>query len=97
LCVCALTISQAFDILDNEASEDETFFEQLPNGGSQIATNSGYYASQRANKDLIAKANSYRQILENAAASDATVRSKWEEWEENVTVLCADQVDLHLQ
>ncbi|KAB5591907.1 PH-response regulator protein PalA/RIM20 [Ceratobasidium theobromae] len=87
-------LEEAFDILDNEASEDETFFAQLPEGGTQIATQSGYFASQLANKDLIGKGNSYRQILENAASSDATVRNKWEEWEENVAVLCSSQEEM---
>ncbi|CAE6379605.1 unnamed protein product [Rhizoctonia solani] len=85
-------LEEAFDILDNEASEDETFFAQVPEDGAQIATQSGYFASQIANKDLTAKANNYRQILDNAASSDATVRNKWEEWEENVTVLCYNPV-----
>ncbi|KAF8753374.1 BRO1 protein [Rhizoctonia solani] len=83
-------LEEAFDILDNEASEDETFFAQLPEDGAQIATQSGYFASHIANKSLTAKADSYRQILDNAASSDATVRNKWEEWEENVTVLCSN-------
>ncbi|CUA73408.1 pH-response regulator protein palA/RIM20 [Cryptococcus neoformans var, neoformans B-3501A] [Rhizoctonia solani] len=87
-------LEEAFDILDNEASEDETFFTQLPEDGAQIATQAGYFASHIANKDLTAKANSYRQILDNAASSDATVRGKWEEWEENVTVLCSDQEEM---
>ncbi|CAE6515484.1 unnamed protein product [Rhizoctonia solani] len=85
-------LEEAFDILDNEASEDETFFAQLPEDGAQIATQSGYFASHIANKSLTAKADSYRQILDNAASSDATVRNKWEEWEENVTVLCSNPV-----
>ncbi|KAG9122217.1 pH-response regulator protein palA/rim20 [Ceratobasidium sp. 392] len=80
-------LEEAFDILDTEAAEDETFFAQLPEGSAQLAINSGYFNSQRANKELTAKANSYRQILDNAASSDAVVRSKWEEWEENVEVL----------
>ncbi|CAE6429866.1 unnamed protein product [Rhizoctonia solani] len=89
-------LDEAFDILDNEASEDETFFAQLPEDGAQIATQSGYLASHLANKDLTAKANSYRQILDNAASSDATVRNKWEEWEENVTVLCSNPDEMEL-
>ncbi|CAE6510041.1 unnamed protein product [Rhizoctonia solani] len=87
-------LEEAFDILDNEASEDETFFAQLPEDGAQIATQAGYFASHIANKDLTAKANSYRQILDNASSSDATVRNKWEEWEENVTVLCSNQDEM---
>ncbi|KAG8763567.1 pH-response regulator protein palA/rim20 [Ceratobasidium sp. 423] len=89
-------LEEGFDILDNEASEDETFFAQLPEDGAQIATQSGYFASHIANKDLTAKAKSYRQILDNAASSDATVRNKWEEWEENVTVLCSNPDDMEL-
>ncbi|KAG8749882.1 pH-response regulator protein palA/rim20, partial [Ceratobasidium sp. 428] len=77
-------LEEAFDILDTEAVEDETFFAQMPEGTAKIANDSGYFNSQRANKDLTVKANGYRQILDNAASSDAVVRSKWEEWEENV-------------
>ncbi|KAG8686668.1 pH-response regulator protein palA/rim20 [Ceratobasidium sp. 395] len=80
-------LEEAFDILDTEAVEDETFFAQMPEGTAKIANDSGYFNSQRANKDLTVKANGYRQILDNAASSDAVVRSKWEEWEENVEVL----------
>jgi programmed cell death 6-interacting protein len=83
---------QAFDTLDTEASEDETFFSQLPEGSSQLAIDAGYRGSQSANKDLITKANGYRQILDNAASSDALVRGKWEEWEQNVEVLSAEPV-----
>lgn len=87
---------QAFDSLDTEASEDETFLAQLSEDSAQFATASGYLPSHKANKDLVAKANSYRQILDNAASSDAVVRGKWEEWEENVAVLSSQPVSLCL-
>ncbi|KAF8604259.1 BRO1-domain-containing protein [Ceratobasidium sp. AG-I] len=80
-------LEEAFDSLDTEASEDETFLAQLSEDAAQFATASGYLPSHKANKELVAKANSYRQILDNAASSDAVVRGKWEEWEENVAVL----------
>ncbi|KAG8743647.1 pH-response regulator protein palA/rim20 [Ceratobasidium sp. 414] len=80
-------LEEAFDALDTEATEDETFFTQLPEGSAPAVTDSGYLSSQIANTELTAKANGYRQILDNAAASDALVRSKWEQWEQNVEVL----------
>ncbi|KAG9103109.1 pH-response regulator protein palA/rim20 [Ceratobasidium sp. 370] len=80
-------LEEAFDILDTETAEDETFLSQLPEGSVPAVTDSGYLNSQIANQELTAKANGYRQILDNAAASDALVRSKWEEWEQNVEVL----------
>ncbi|QRV89818.1 vacuolar protein sorting-associated protein BRO1 [Ceratobasidium sp. AG-Ba] len=83
-------LEEAFDLLDTEAAEDETFFAQLPEGMAQTATDAGYSNSHVANKELTAKANNYRQILDNAASSDAVVRSKWEEWEENVEVLSSE-------
>ncbi|KAG9093520.1 pH-response regulator protein palA/rim20 [Ceratobasidium sp. UAMH 11750] len=85
-------LEEAFDALDTEAAEDETFFAQLPEGSAQAVTDSGYLSSQTANQALTAKANGYRQILDNAAASDAVVRGKWEEWEQNVEVLGSEPV-----
>lgn len=48
--------------------------------------------SQDMNNELTSKAERYRTILEQAAASDGVVRSKWEEWEEHITELTWSEV-----
>lgn len=74
---------QAMDILDQEAEEDEQF-------RSQHATHR--VASHEANQELISKAERYRGVLEHANESDEIVRTKWDEWETNVTELTWDEV-----
>ncbi|KAJ7104194.1 BRO1-like domain-containing protein [Mycena belliarum] len=78
-------LDEAMDILDNEASEDEAMrsnpaFDRPP--------------SHEANAELIEKERRYRDILERAAASDETVREKWDEWEGNIIQLTADEAEL---
>lgn len=80
------------DILDQEASEDE---------GARRT-----YASERgilerppsyeANVELSSREARYRQMLDQAAASDETVRTKWHEWEEAITRLTWDEVSVLL-
>ena len=71
------------DVLDQEAEADEEFQEESFNARSP---------SQEANKDFVAKAERYRGILQRAAESDEVVRSKWEEWEQNITELTWSEV-----
>lgn len=73
------------DILDNEALEDES-----------ARTECGLLrpASHIANKDLIAKGSRYRGILEQAISSDAVVQSKWDDWEQSIIDLTAEEVRL---
>lgn len=78
-----LSVSQAMDVLDNEASEDEaarkyTSLDRLP--------------SHEANAELIAKEKRYRAILAQAAASDESVRQKWDEWEQSIIELTWSEV-----
>ncbi|KAG6814606.1 hypothetical protein H0H92_000135 [Tricholoma furcatifolium] len=78
-------LDEAMDILDNEASEDEaarkyTKLERLP--------------SHHANVELTVKEKRYRTILSQAAASDETVRQKWDDWEENIVQLTWSEEDL---
>ncbi|CAK5268540.1 unnamed protein product [Mycena citricolor] len=78
-------LNDAMDILDNEASEDETMREsgdidRLP--------------SHVANADLISKERRYRDILSRASDSDETVREKWDEWEANIMLLAGDPAEL---
>ncbi|KAI0049741.1 pH-response regulator [Auriscalpium vulgare] len=78
-------LTDAMDILDEEASEDERHRE----GGL-----SQRLPSHQANEELTAKAERYRSILEQAAESDAVVRQRWDEWEKNIVELTWDEAAL---
>jgi len=71
------------DILDHEASEDESTRESV---------SVDRVPSHEANMHLIEMYNRYRAILDQAAASDETVRTKWDQWERNITELTWDEV-----
>ncbi len=71
------------DILDTEASEDEAARKELPLNRPP---------SYEANIELIEKEKRYRTILDQAKASDDTVRRKWDEWENNITDLTLNEV-----
>lgn len=58
--------------MDQEAEEDEVFQEGAP---------SVRQPSSEANRELVAKAQRYRSILDGGIQSDAIVREKWDEWE----------------
>ena len=78
-------LDDALDILDQEASEDEKqrgVVDRPP--------------SYEANEELTGKAARYRQILEQAAESDAVVRKRWDEWEPNIVELTWDEVGVLL-
>lgn len=74
---------QAMDILDQEVDEDEAF-------RNDYSVNR--LSSQEANQELAKKGERYRNILTQAADSDATVRRTWEEWETNILELTWDAV-----
>ncbi|KAJ7284953.1 BRO1-like domain-containing protein [Mycena rebaudengoi] len=78
-------LDEAMDILDNEATEDEAI---------QKDPSFNRPPSHEANSDLIEKERRYRDILLRAAASDETVRQKWDEWEGNIVQLTADEAEL---
>ncbi|KAJ6531756.1 BRO1-like domain-containing protein [Mycena capillaripes] len=78
-------LDEAMDILDNEASEDEAM---------RRDASFDRESSHEANVELIEKERRYRDILLRAAASDETVRQKWDEWEGNIVQLTADQAEL---
>lgn len=77
---------QAMDILDQEASEDESTRQSMPLDRP---------LSHEANVHLVDKERRYRAILEQAATSDETVQTKWDQWERNITELTWDEVCLH--
>lgn len=71
------------DILDSEASEDEAARREVP---------LNRLPSYEANVELIDKERRYRSILVEAAASDETIRQKWDEWEDSISQLTWDEV-----
>ncbi|KAI0342763.1 BRO1-domain-containing protein [Trametopsis cervina] len=78
-------LNEAMDILDQEAERDEVFQAEAP--GTRAP-------SQEANKNLILKADRYRQVLDEATQSDEVVRDKWLDWEQNITELTWNEADL---
>ncbi|KAK0483604.1 BRO1-like domain-containing protein [Armillaria novae-zelandiae] len=78
-------LEEAMDILDTEASEDEVARKELPLNRPP---------SYEANIELIEKEKRYRTILDQAKASDDTVRRKWDEWENNITDLTLNESEL---
>ncbi|KAL9714113.1 pH-response regulator protein palA/rim20 [Leucoagaricus gongylophorus] len=78
-------LDEAMDILDNEASEDEA---------ARKGVSMNRVPSHQANVDLIEKERRYRSILAEAAASDESIRQKWDEWEESIIQLTWDEADL---
>ncbi|KAJ7931480.1 BRO1-like domain-containing protein [Mycena leptocephala] len=78
-------LDEAMDILDNEASEDEAM---------RRDASFDRPSSHEANVELIEKERRYRDILLRAAASDETVRQKWDEWEGSIVQLTADEAEL---
>ncbi|KAJ3987962.1 BRO1-like domain-containing protein [Lentinula detonsa] len=80
-------LNEAMDILDQEASEDESTRESLNLPPERLP-------SYEANTHLLDKERRYRAILDQAATSDETVRTKWDQWERNITDLTWDEADL---
>jgi programmed cell death 6-interacting protein len=80
---CPHTFSQSLDILDQEASEDEQVRRSTPNQR---------LPSHQANEQLTSKAERHRNILIQAAESDAVIRQRWEEWEKCIVQLTWDEV-----
>ncbi|KAG7452534.1 BRO1-domain-containing protein [Guyanagaster necrorhizus] len=78
-------LEEAMDILDTEASEDEVARKELPLNRPP---------SHEANIELIEKEKRYRAILDQAKASDDTVRRKWDDWESNITDLTFKESEL---
>jgi programmed cell death 6-interacting protein len=74
---------QALDILDQEASEDEQLRRTTP---------TQRLPSHQANEKLTSNAERYRNILHQAAESDAVIRQRWDEWEDCIIQLTWDEV-----
>ncbi|KAF8553948.1 BRO1-domain-containing protein [Imleria badia] len=80
-------LDEAMDVLDSEASEDETARKQVPMKRPP---------SHEANQELVQKQERYRSILNEAASSDEVVRKKWGEWEKPILQLALDEDELEL-
>ncbi|KAI8980207.1 BRO1-domain-containing protein [Trametes punicea] len=79
-------LDEAMDILDQEADEDEVVRESHPTPDT--------LPSVEANRDLVAREQQFRAVLERARESDALVRQKWEEWGEFINQLTWSEADL---
>lgn len=73
------------DVLDNEASEDEAARKEVP---------MKRLPSHEANRELVQKQERYRSILVEAAGSDEVVRQKWRQWENPISQLALDEVEV---
>lgn len=82
----AKLLSEAMDILDQEAHETEQLIERQP----QLAETRP--PSHIANQQLIGMAGQYDATIKQAASSDATVRGKWEEWRNMIEILSGGEV-----
>ncbi|KAI5122282.1 hypothetical protein M0805_002362 [Coniferiporia weirii] len=87
---CRTILSQAMDMLDQEASEDEGVRKNAAKDGKSWDRPPSY----KANEELTSKEKRYRQMLDHAAQSDEHVRGKWEEWEEAIVRLTWDEEEL---
>lgn len=88
LCSDGLTICVAFqslDILDQEAEEDEALRIRYAERWTRPA-------SHVVNGHLVTQANTFRQTLEQSGSSDLVVSDKWDEWEDKIEILAADEV-----
>jgi programmed cell death 6-interacting protein len=74
---------QSYDILDQEASEDE----QL-----RRTTQTQRLPSHQANEQLTSKAERYRTLLDQASESDAVIKQRWDKWEKCIVQLTWDEV-----
>ncbi|ODN73147.1 pH-response regulator protein palA/RIM20 [Cryptococcus amylolentus CBS 6039] len=78
-------LNDAMDILDQEATEEETVLERQPEmKGTRMP-------SHVANQQLIGMAAQYEATIKQAAGSDATVRTKWEEWARLIGLLAGGE------
>jgi hypothetical protein len=74
------------DILDQEATEDESLLSRQPHLAQSRQP------SHIANQSLIGMANQYESTIKMASASDATVRTKWAEWKSRIEILAGGEV-----
>ncbi|KAJ9095781.1 hypothetical protein QFC20_006576 [Naganishia adeliensis] len=82
------TLEEVFDILDQEATEEEMLHERH----ADIA----HFRppSHEANQQLVEQAEKYRQTLIQAKKSDGDVLTKWQEWVNLIGVLAGGEAAL---
>ncbi|WVW85259.1 pH-response regulator protein palA/RIM20 [Kwoniella bestiolae CBS 10118] len=81
----AQSLNEAMDVLDQEATENETLLSRQPE------LQSSRPPSHIANQPLIATAQQYDATIKQASASDGTVRQKWEEWGHLIDILAGGE------
>lgn len=74
------------DILDQEATEDESLLSRQPHLAQSRQP------SHIANQSLIGMSTQYDSTIKMAAASDGTVRTKWNEWKPHIEILAGGEV-----
>jgi programmed cell death 6-interacting protein len=74
------------DILDQEATEDESLLSRQPHLAQTRQP------SHHANQSLIAMSNQYESTIKQAGSSDGTVRLKWNEWKGRIEILAGGEV-----
>lgn len=79
-------LSDAWEILDQEAHETEQLLERQPHLAETRPP------SHIANQHLIGQAHQWETTIKQAADSDATVRAKWEEWRNMIEILAGGEV-----
>ncbi|OWZ77273.1 pH-response regulator protein palA/RIM20 [Cryptococcus neoformans Bt85] len=82
------SLNEAMDILDQEATENESLIARQPE------LQQTRQPSHVANQPLIQMAEQYEATIKQAGGSDATVRAKWEEWARLVGILAAGEMDM---
>jgi programmed cell death 6-interacting protein len=81
----ATDTGQAFDTLDQEVEEDESYRKRF---GSKWARE----PSHMANEDLTNKARHFSTVLQQAMETDRTVKEKWRQWRGAIETLASDEV-----
>ncbi|OCF35794.1 pH-response regulator protein palA/RIM20 [Kwoniella heveanensis BCC8398] len=79
------SLDEAMDILDLEATENESLQARQPH------LQSTRQPSHIANQPLIATAQQYDATIKQAAGSDGTVKQKWEDWAELIEILAGGE------
>lgn len=82
------SLNEAMDILDQEATENESLIARQPE--LQQTRQPSYVANQ----PLVQMAEQYEATIKQAGGSDATVRAKWEEWARLVGILAAGEMEM---
>lgn len=82
----AKTLEEALDILDHEASENDTLLTRQPHLAQTRQP------SHIANHHLIQMSRQYDATIQQASKSDATVRTKWEEAAPLIEILAGGEV-----